>query len=129
MKCAFTKTDQLDPRGRYVHKCQNCGREIGSKYEDPAMVNATCSADPQKPGLIQRAMNFARAATEHIRTGRKLVSDEERTLRLATCNACELFADGICSHPDCGCPMKAKRGFIDALGWASKKCPLGKWPG
>ena len=127
MKCAFAKTDALDNRGRFVHKCQNCGREVGSKYEESAMVNATCSADPQQPGVIRRAMNFARAAAEHIRTGRKLVSDEVRAERLSVCQSCPLLVGGICSHPKCGCPVKVAREFIDKLGWQSSKCPISKW--
>jgi hypothetical protein len=127
MNCAFEQTDKLDARGRVVHRCANCRREVGSKYSDPSMVRANCTAGPEKPGIVRRAINFTRAAIEHVRGGRQLVSDEIRAARFAECQACPLFVEGICSHPDCGCPMKQQRSFIDALGWASKKCPLDKW--
>jgi hypothetical protein len=129
MHCAFINTERLDHRGRHVHKCANCGREVGSKYADPGMLTAICSEDPGKPGLIRRAMNFTRAAVGHARSGFRRVSDEAREERRAICSKCPLFDGSICTHKDCGCPIKDSSAFIDKLSWASSKCPLDppKW--
>jgi hypothetical protein len=98
MHCAFINTERLDHRGRHVHKCANCGREVGSKYADPGMLTAICSEDPGKPGLIRRAMNFTRAAVGHARSGFRRVSDEAREERRAICSKCPLFDGSICTH-------------------------------
>lgn len=127
MRCAFINTDRLDHRGRHVHKCANCGREVGSNHADPDMIRAICSEDPGKPGLIRRAINFTRAAVQHAGDRLAVVPDEVRAARLAICQACPLLVDDVCTHPKCGCGIKANRTFIDKLSWASSKCPIGKW--
>lgn len=99
MKCAFEKTERLDPRGRYVHRCANCGREVGSKYENPAAITAVCSADPEKPGIVRRAMNFARAESDSQPPAPKEGPGTELKKLLA-----EL---GITGVQGCGCERKA----------------------
>ena len=81
------------------------------------------------PGVIQKGINFARDSAKHLANGRKLVDDFTRNWRLSQCQSCELFdtEKETCTHPRCGCGMKKQRGIIDALGWASKQCPIGRW--
>lgn len=82
------------------------------------------------PGLLRRAANFAGAAVNHVAGGSKLVDDATREWRRQQCLACTEYFDAkleTCTHKQCGCGMKKQRGIIDALGWASKKCPIGRW--
>lgn len=125
--CRFEHTGASD-RGRYIHRCVNCHSEYRSKYENPQNLKAICKVSPEIPNALQRAANFAKAAGEHIRNKRKIVSNEVREQRLATCNACPLLVDGVCAHPKCGCSIRKAAGWIDKLGWESSTCPLNKWP-
>ena len=127
MKCRFVYTGNQDERGRFVHRCERCKGESTSRYENPALLKATCSAAPDGPSLAKRARNFARDSIAHASDGFVQVSDEERAARLATCKACPLFNGTICTHTECGCPMSDEKRFFDALAWRSKKCPDGKW--
>lgn len=82
------------------------------------------------PSLITRAVNFAREGTAHVLSGRELVDEATRDWRKQKCLSCvEHFNAELetCTHPRCGCGMKKQRGIIDALGWASKRCPIGRW--
>lgn len=123
MRCAFTYTGEREG-DKFLHRCERCQAVRASKYENPALLKAECGA---APSIIQRVANFAGAAVTHVRTGRKRVADEVREHRLATCQACPLLVDGVCSHPNCGCPIRNGRAWIDKLSWESSRCPLAKW--
>lgn len=118
--------EPLNTEGRARHRCDNCGLVTAPILPTSAdKVHCRCRRSP--PGIIQQAVNFIPAAVAHLRGGMKLVSDEIRASRLATCEACELFNGTVCTHPSCGCPVKQKRAFIDKIGWESSTCPLAKW--
>lgn len=83
---------------------------------------------PDMPSLITRAANYTRDITRHIANGMAAVPDSVRKHRLEICNRCEWRnkKENACAHPGCGCPLQpTPRG--DALSWASKSCPIGKW--
>ena len=83
------------------------------------------------PSLTRRASNFVREAKAVVKTalsGEPLqVAEAERDRRKVICDACPFLMpkayagmDG-CSHPECGCCMRAKRWFYAA------KCPDRRW--
>jgi hypothetical protein len=71
----------------------------------------------EKPGMVQRATNFAGALWEHTLDGFAEVDDAEYERRLVICRACPLFDPEtvVCRHPDCGCLLERK------ARWASSR--------
>jgi hypothetical protein len=125
---------QLEPvnaEGRARFRCDECG--LVTTPLRPEYIHKLSCRCPRKtpvpPGILQAAANFTRAAAVHIATGAKTAPDEVREQRLSICQACHLFNGTACTHKQCGCSIKEKRGFIDKLSWASSKCPLDppKW--
>jgi orotate phosphoribosyltransferase len=84
----------------------------------------------QLPGKATQAANLARDTVRHVANGLQLVDDFTRNWRHGQCQACDEYFDHereTCSHLNCGCGMKRQRGIVDALSWASKRCPIGRW--
>lgn len=80
------------------------------------------------PPLSRRVYNALVAGVRHGLDLLKHRTQEEIDTNLAICQACPLLQDGVCSHPDCGCPIRGgKRRFWNKLAWRSEECPLGKW--
>lgn len=81
------------------------------------------------PSLGDKVLNFARDAAVHAADAGRQVDDYTREWRRSQCLSCPLFdhENETCTHKQCGCGMGVKRGIIDALGWASKQCPIGRW--
>ena len=126
MKC------QWIPHGN-KYKCKNCGFVVPHDG-----FNKNCSAfkteiPKEPPNIIQRAVNFTKAATNHVITGLKHCTEEEKQQRFNICksNKCGLFREhgdgGICAHDDCGCYIRSSGKFMDKLSWADSKCPVGLW--
>src|SRR5690606_31963370 len=85
------------------------------------------SATPEKiggPSIIRKAYNFGRAATRHVATGARNVSDEDYQARLSVCRDCPScdLQKLVCRQKSCGCYLTKK------ARWESERCPLGKWP-
>lgn len=80
-------------------------------------------AQPELPSLWKQAKNFAGAMVDHAKDGFKNVDEEEAGRRLSICETCEYFRseDYRCSHPDCGCFMRAKVKLRSSI------CPIGRW--
>lgn len=75
------------------------------------------------PGLIQRGVNFTKAATNHVLAGRPKATQEQIDERLAICQACPLYnaAKELCTK--CGCSCGGKKTFLNKLAWADSVCP------
>lgn len=119
MLCHFVKT------GNLTAKCTVCGREI--RAHDPAKVYAVCSGEPRKfPPLLKQAKNYAKAVTEHVKSGMETRTDEEVIQLLEICEACDRYENGRCLV--CGCRLSAsKSAFSNKLRMKSQACPLGRW--
>lgn len=112
------------PRDAFPLTCQ-CGFHAQS-----AAASLTALASSKKrPSIPRRMTNLARDTVRHVASGGRTVDDATRAARLAQCEGCIGFFDGqVCTHPNCGCGMKNSRGgFLDALSWATKRCPIGRW--
>lgn len=75
----------------------------------------------EPPSLIQKAQNFATSVVNHISNGMVKVSDPIKEERMAICRACPFFNSSNTTCNKCGCFLEVK------TGWASEKCPEGKW--
>jgi len=76
------------------------------------------------PSLARKAVNFTKAVTKHVSTGRKKAPPEVQAERLKTCQGCDYFGlstPGECGHKQCGCVLKTK------IEWATSFCPDGLW--
>lgn len=78
-----------------------------------------------QPSLVQKAVNFAVAATKHIAAGAPMASGEEVARRFAICQQCQHFDGKACER--CGCPVVRERQYVSKLSWADQSCPVGKW--
>jgi hypothetical protein len=76
---------------------------------------------PEPPGIITRAVTFARAAAAHLYAGRPLVSQDAASARLAICEGCEMYRPDVQDCRLCGCNMPLK------VTWADQECPIEKW--
>lgn len=83
------------------------------------------SEKPKKqfPGKAQMLANFSKAAVEIVKSGFEVVSEEQLSKRLDTCNDCELLIRDEKRCGSCGCYLSAKAPF------KASKCPEGKWKG
>lgn len=109
-------------------KCKYCGFVVSNNT-----YRKNCLAKKEIPGLVQRAKNLGKATINHIKTGMKHCSEEQKQERFNICksNKCGLFRvygdGGICAHSDCGCCIRSNGKFLDKLSWADSKCPVGMW--
>ena len=100
----------------YCKSCvNNCSCSMcGSKSCDDAIIT-------KPPSLIQKAQNFATSVVNHISNGMVKVSDPIKKERMEICRACPFFNASNTTCNKCGCFLEVK------TGWASEKCPEGKW--
>ncbi len=79
----------------------------------------------KSPSFPKKVYNFILALVDHLRTGAKRTSKEEREHRLSICSQCEFYDGLACTK--CGCPITRHQQFISKLDWKNQKCPVGKW--
>ena len=111
--CLHSKVHVADNLVRPKH-CLKCGlRETVAEPREPPAIY---------PGLVQKAQNLAKAVGDHVRGGRRILSEDAQQARWSVCRACEYFDGQRCQHEKCGCTAFARK-----LSWESSECPLGKW--
>ncbi len=77
-----------------------------------------------QPSLIQKAINFTSSVVNHVVSGMENVSTAVKEERMSICRTCPFFNSANPKNPTCnkcGCFLEIK------TGWASEKCPEGKW--
>ncbi len=82
------------------------------------------SQEPHKPNIIQKTRNFVKSVVNHVANGMENVSSSVKEERMSICRACPFFNQADPKNPTCnkcGCYLEIK------TGWASEKCPEGKW--
>ena len=87
------------------------------------------------PSFAKKAVNASKAIVRATANAFRKVSLEVLKERESICNsnACGFKGENICKHPECGCPLTARRvllGTIERPGkleWASEACPAGYW--
>lgn len=87
-----------------------------------------CVDELGKPGLWQKAVNFAAASVEWAKEGFPATDEATYKFRSDTCRACPYFRgwqkDGIGTCRKCGCAV----GTISLKLWmATTRCPENKW--
>ena len=76
--------------------------------------------EKKMPSLGKQAWGFAKAVTNHIKSGAAHTSEELSKARLEVCDTCDKRSGDKCV--ECGCFLASK------AKWASSDCPIGKWP-
>lgn len=79
----------------------------------------------QKPTLVDKAINFSKAAIQHAMKGSPKCTDEEINTRYNICQSCEYFQNQTCKL--CGCNLVRERIYMNKLAWADQSCPIKKW--
>lgn len=122
--------EKPDANGWYQCKDKVCRNR--SRTRDR---NELCWDDPRHiyhggvgPGRFRQVANLTRATVLHLFKGSQTCSDEEIQRRWDICNDnCQYFNGRICTHKSCGCSIAVEHKYFHKLGWASQKCPVGKW--
>lgn len=140
--CDFVRT------GPNLYRCQVCNLEVSSVGIDKPMmicpakttmnnpanygVTMTNIADPneqapptQPPPLLNKVLNFTKAASQHALRGSPKCTDDQIQERYNICLSCEHFQNNTCSK--CGCTLMRERAYMNKLAWADQSCPVGKW--
>jgi hypothetical protein len=76
------------------------------------------------PSVIEKATNFTKSVINYVANGMENVSNSVKEERMSICRACPFFNQTDPKNPTCnkcGCYLEVK------TGWASEKCPEGKW--
>lgn len=104
--------------------CKKCQREwkylLPPTKEYPTYTVLELVRD--EPTLVKKVWNYAKAGVKHIADGLKDAPTDVQQTRLLICADCPINVNGVCTHPDCGCPLEEK------TRWASEECPVGLWP-
>lgn len=79
----------------------------------------------EPPSLMQKVMNFSKAAANHAVAGGPKCTDEQIQERYNICVSCEFFKNNICTK--CGCNLVREKIYMNKLAWADQSCPVGKW--
>jgi hypothetical protein len=95
-------------------RCNMCGTIVC--HEEPKNSPA--------PSLLKKVQNFTKSVVNHVANGMENVSSSVKEERMSICRACPFFNQTDPKNPTCnkcGCYLEIK------TGWASEKCPEGKW--
>lgn len=142
--CEFIRIDNDE------YRCKNCGMKISYKgLEKPIMLclQKIKNNDPEQfgirvlstetqdrkveeiptepPSLMQRVINFSKAAASHAMAGNPKCTDAQIQERYDICKTCEFFKNNICTK--CGCSLVREKIYMNKLAWADQSCPVGKW--
>ncbi|MCK5603131.1 hypothetical protein KAR91_14705 [Candidatus Pacearchaeota archaeon] len=99
--------EDINSQGAIKQKSSTKPKCCGGKKKEP-------------PNLARKGINFAKALTEHIITGKKHIESNEYMRRLEICKGCDNRLEGfVCSL--CGCYMGIKASWVD------QKCGDNKW--
>lgn len=147
--CRFIKIDQ------FKYKCQLCDKIITSydpepptmlcnyliNYNSPSAFGYIYNENEPKqaetaqenskpenikqPTLVDKAINFSKAAVQHAMKGNPKCTDDEINYRYNICKSCEHFQNNTCKL--CGCHLVRDRIYMNKLAWADQSCPIKKW--
>ena len=123
--CEFVTNDNIH------FECINCGVKVTANEPQESAPFILCSKpltrekDENITTFAQKIKNFAKAATQHIKEGMPMCTEEQIIKRHDICLRCEFFKDDTCSK--CGCPLIRSKQFVSKLAWADQECPAGKW--
>lgn len=102
-------------------QCKKCKKIYTINFDfSGVFICPECSS----PSLSQKIQNFTTSVVNHVSNGMATVSTSVKEERMAICRACPFFNETNPKNPTCnkcGCFLEVK------TGWASEKCPEGKW--
>lgn len=100
---------------------------IGDTSEVVVVEQPNAEPQPEPPPLWVRGINLATALFRWTAAGFPTRSADEIEERLAICQACPLFRDGVCTHQLCGCNVGDPEQLLNKLSLRTEKCPEGRW--
>lgn len=108
MNCKFIEMDA------FKQQCEICGKITFS-----SILISECAG----PTLFEKAINFTKAATNHVVTGCTDADQITQAERERICRECPIFIKSMTKCGNCGCSLELK------WKWKSSKCPLDppKW--
>lgn len=97
---------------------KDCG--CNKKKKTPEVREQYKPEEASLPSLTTRAFNFAKSATNYVRSGMENVTGDVYNTRLKICNDCPFRKDSTCTKCGCFIEVKAK--------WKVSECPEKRWP-
>jgi hypothetical protein len=102
-------------------KCKKCGDATNINFQFlGTYICPKCSSVP----AIKKMTNFTSSVVNYVSNGMENVSTAVKEERMSICRTCPFFNSANPKNPTCnkcGCFLEVK------TGWASEKCPEGKW--
>lgn len=90
---------------------------------------------PDVPAIGKRAGNAAKSLVKAAKYKGPPITDAQIAERALICLNCPRFrrngpdtAEGICTHPDCGCPVSPMRKLRNKASRPEQNCPDHLWP-
>lgn len=115
----------------HAYECPKCGLRIEN-------LPPSAQGKPIAHNCVKTKNLFSLASAALTDIKERLKTDVDKRAapldviesRLRHCQVCPRFkvlplVGGMCS--ECGCRMSSKESRFNALAWATKECPLGKW--
>ena len=90
------------------------------KFNSNIPPNSVKVSNNKMPSMAKRAFNFAKSATDYVRSGMDNVEEEVYHTRLSICNDCPFRKKSTCTK--CGCFIEVK------ARWSVSTCPDNRWP-
>lgn len=107
--------------------CQN-DADTRAMWDQQVAEKQDVNGNPNPPGLLRKAINFAKANAKWVSSGMQVRSEERIKEIFAICNQCEFFMNGHCAHEDCGCPVSDNGDTMrNKIVYSSEGCPDGRW--
>lgn len=122
-----TKTDTP------YHRCIHCGHVAKFQLAIPLYrecpVPHTGRQVVKMPPFLERMKNFAESLAEHLAKGMPQSTQEEVLESFRVCSSCKFYNDLVGACGSCGCIINLYLATenLNALAWASKRCPENKW--
>lgn len=115
IKCEYCNTELQDNTIMCI-----CGMYV-KKNIPQQDIDQAIKSNAKSPNIIEKASNFANSIIKHISNGMVKASDSVKQERMNICKSCPFFNSENTTCNKCGCFLEVK------TGWASEKCPEGKW--
>lgn len=112
------------PQKMNINNPENYGIKVSSVEVSDRKVDPA-SEQIQPPSLMQKVLNFTKAAAKHTINGSPKCTSEQIQERYNICSSCEFFKNNICTK--CGCNLVREKIYMNKLAWADQSCPVGKW--
>lgn len=117
-KAGWCERHQMTKTATWFHLCQH-DEKYWKAWEAGTGPGQNIGKSQKMPPIKVQAWNLATSIADFVKSGFKLLSEEEYTKRMTICDTCEYRVNKRCRLCGCSLPFKVRG--------ESFKCPAGKW--